>query len=95
MIHIKKDSRFIDSLVVTRTEEHWSGQRWDDGDVETVRYFKESGVFLTGAEIRKLDLWLTYFLQFMNAYDKEKRYTESAREVREFLLQLKPSVNRE
>lgn len=95
MIHIEKDSTSIGSLVGTRDEEDWSGQRWDDCEVEPVRYFKESGVFLTGAEIKKLDLWLTYFLQFMNAYDKEKRYTEPAREVREFLLRLQPSVNRE
>lgn len=82
MIHIEKDSTSIGSLVGERDEEDWSGQRWDDGDIETVRYFKESGVFLTDAEISKLGDWLTDY-----AEKKDKR---TAREVREFLLQLQP-----
>lgn len=82
MIHIEKGSTSIGSLVGTRTEEHWSGQPWDDGEVETIRYFKESGVFLTDAEISKLGDWLTDYA--------EKKGERTTREVCEFLLQLQP-----
>lgn len=82
MIHIEKDSTSIGSLVGTRDDEDWSGQRWDDGDIETVRYFKESGVFLTDEEVSKIGEWLTDYA--------EKKDERTAREVREFLLRMQP-----
>lgn len=74
--------------IETRTEKHWSGQPWDDGDIETIRCFKKSGVFLTEEEVKDLEVWLTYYVQFMNAYDKEKRWTETAEKVKTFLREL-------
>jgi hypothetical protein len=94
MIHIEKDSRSIDSIVVTRTAEHWSGLPWDDGDLETVRYFKESGVFLTDEEVKKLETWLTDYAEMMYHNGKSQRLNEKqdiniARAVGEFLAEMR------
>lgn len=85
MTHIQKGSEDIRSLIGTREEDLSSGQVWDDSpdNIEVVRFFKESGVFLTDEDVKKLETWLT-------DYAEKNLDVRTAREVREFLLQLQP-----
>lgn len=96
MIHIQKGSEDLRSLIETREEDLSSGQVWDDcpGSIETIRFFKKSGIFLSTKEKNDIVLWLVSFRQYINAYGDRYAPPKAYKEVLRFLTKLQPNQNR-
>ena len=96
MVHIQKNSEDISSVIGVRTEDISSGMPWDDdpNNIVEIRFFKESGVFLTNEEVKKLENWLNDYAEMLYFNGKSDRINNKsdiseAKEVSTFLGELR------